>query len=647
MELVYLWVEEYKNIRNQGFNFSPRFECEFFPKYDKDGKLEKNSELKIKPKEYINIFPDNINVTAIVGKNGAGKSTIQKLIFLLIFLKKYENFQADNPIDAQKEDAIIEIFKNDLFKNKNIFLIINTNEGLKKLSLLQIIQNYDNTTINSLKTTYQKCYLKDKYDELKPKEIKFFSIHFHYMIDTWFDGYHTADDWTLKLYHRVDGFETPLLLEPYKGHDKENQYIDISNIEYLNNGKMFEFYGQLTKKLEFNKFFNPNYIWMMIDSNKLISKFKKFDGFPIENSVVKIIEDYINKLCKDKDLLSLNKIYAMIKIVHASNSNIFTNPNIIQEIKGKIVNISNDSAFKELIDSFSFDDLLKMTGLNETKKLESCVKFDSEIVNHQEKLDKYKDFLVLDPSKHTVNKIKEVYDIFENIVPWIEIELYQDEKGYSSLSSGEKAFLSFAMNVLYQIGNIKRTNDYKTINFFLDEVEYSMHPEWQKEFLKQVLILLKHFNEIQFNLYCATHSPFLLSDIPKENIIFLEDGKQVNPDITQTFGANIHTLLSDGFFMSNGLMGEFAKNKIEEIKKFYELIQKLQNKGKIKKELWKKSYDKRKTRFGNIQKIIGEPFLQTIIKNYLDELEILFNGKKEFLDKEIKRLQALQESLND
>ena len=34
MELVYLWVEEYKNIKNQGFNFSPRFECEF-----KDGNL--------------------------------------------------------------------------------------------------------------------------------------------------------------------------------------------------------------------------------------------------------------------------------------------------------------------------------------------------------------------------------------------------------------------------------------------------------------------------------------------------------------------------------------------------------------------------------------------------------------------------------
>ena len=69
MELVYLWVEDYKNIKEQGFNFSPRFKC----KYDK-----KSNELTIKDKskDYISIFPDNINVTAIVGENGSGKTSI-------------------------------------------------------------------------------------------------------------------------------------------------------------------------------------------------------------------------------------------------------------------------------------------------------------------------------------------------------------------------------------------------------------------------------------------------------------------------------------------------------------------------------------------------------------------------------------------
>ncbi|PNV83912.1 MAG: hypothetical protein C0627_03305 [Sulfurimonas sp.] len=73
MELVYLWVEKYKNIENQGFNFSPRFTCKY-----EDG------ELTIDKKEHVSIFPDNINVTAIVGENGSGKSSIIHNIFKLI-----------------------------------------------------------------------------------------------------------------------------------------------------------------------------------------------------------------------------------------------------------------------------------------------------------------------------------------------------------------------------------------------------------------------------------------------------------------------------------------------------------------------------------------------------------------------------------
>ncbi|WP_321312427.1 hypothetical protein [Halarcobacter sp.] len=43
MELVYLWVEDYKNIKKQGFNFSPRFEYE----YKKDEDLHKRPLSKL------------------------------------------------------------------------------------------------------------------------------------------------------------------------------------------------------------------------------------------------------------------------------------------------------------------------------------------------------------------------------------------------------------------------------------------------------------------------------------------------------------------------------------------------------------------------------------------------------------------------
>jgi AAA15 family ATPase/GTPase len=94
MELVYLWVEEYKNIHKQGFNFSPRFHCEFNDEYDDEGNLKDNCKLIICDREdtdcedkeecrvfcgesYIkDFFGENINVTAIVGKNGSGKSSV-------------------------------------------------------------------------------------------------------------------------------------------------------------------------------------------------------------------------------------------------------------------------------------------------------------------------------------------------------------------------------------------------------------------------------------------------------------------------------------------------------------------------------------------------------------------------------------------
>ena len=74
MELVYLWVEKYKNIQKQGFNFSPNFDVKFTPVYE-DEKLSEKSELKITPKEnpLKDFFGKDINVTAIVGENGVGK----------------------------------------------------------------------------------------------------------------------------------------------------------------------------------------------------------------------------------------------------------------------------------------------------------------------------------------------------------------------------------------------------------------------------------------------------------------------------------------------------------------------------------------------------------------------------------------------
>ena len=72
----------------------------------------------------------------------------------------------------------------------------------------------------------------------------------------------------------------------------------------------------------------------------------------------------------------------------------------------------------------------------------------------------------------------------------------------------------------------------------------------------------------------ATHSPFILSDIPKDNILFMMNGLDFKTNMSEdeemefkafsTFGANYYDLLRNGFFLKEQPVGKFATKKIGE-----------------------------------------------------------------------------------
>ena len=108
-----------------------------------------------------------------------------------------------------------------------------------------------------------------------------------------------------------------------------------------------------------------------------------------------------------------------------------------------------------------------------------------------------------------------------------------------------------------------------------------------------------------FNIMIATHSPFILSDIPQSNILYLEEGGV--PDTSEfknPFAANICDILYQSFFLKNGFVGEYARRKVND------LITKLSPNGYFT--------ERRKEQFDLLMEMISDPFLKMQLQQLYD-----------------------------
>ncbi|MEC3544005.1 AAA family ATPase, partial [Bacillus thuringiensis] len=135
------------------------------------------------------------------------------------------------------------------------------------------------------------------------------------------------------------------------------------------------------------------------------------------------------------------------------------------------------------------------------------------------------------------------------------------------LSSGQKAMLDMFSRFYSIATKINNLGD-KNILILIDEGELYLHPQWQKSLLKDLLDFFKMIYDKDIQVILTSNSPFIVSDLPKHNIVFIGKKARENGMIDalvnkkQTFAANIHTLLSDSFFIDGELIGDFAKEKI-------------------------------------------------------------------------------------
>lgn len=531
MELVYLWVKEYKNIKRQGFSFSPKYEC----RYD-----EEKKHLEIQPKEHLeNFFGNNINITAIIGENGSGKSNLLDLIL---------------DIDgwATTPNKVFYL----TLKNEKLFLhLVNfTNKLTCNCTLEQSLVN--RTTTGKANYSLSNMGLNCAYLSLSPFINKVGNFYSNSSLDF------------LSIYNYKENHE---------------------NSSFNFNDFFFSLIPSIPKLLAnnlINSFFN-----IQGKPGHLVFKFNKYIEYLFPDDVKSILGSSVEKhRSKDAYLYTIDvKNSLIIDLLHE----------LYKKIEEKKQNLS-----KQIDELNNTEDKKSIPNLMKKEVIEK-LNLMTDLHNNQKK-EKLSDL------KLELNNIGAIELYFSDVT-----------------SSNEFYFSTGELALLYYIKKLQELNESnKDTILLIDECELYLHPEWQKKFIKFLSELFQN-SEHNRQIIISSHSPFVLSDLAKENVIFLKNGEQVNVDIN-SFGANIHTLLSHGFFMEDGLMGEFAKHKIQNVINFIN----------------EKESDLKKDDILPIINLIGEPFL----KQKLKEQFFVKYPKERNIDYEIdileKKLDELKNAKN-
>ena len=112
------------------------------------------------------------------------------------------------------------------------------------------------------------------------------------------------------------------------------------------------------------------------------------------------------------------------------------------------------------------------------------------------------------------------------------------------LSDGAKSILAIASDIAYRmavlnphlLGKVTEETDGIVL---IDEIDIHLHPSWQRKVIDS---LHKTFPKVQFIL--TTHSPTVLTNVPKENIRILNNGEIYTPDVN-TRGRDVNSILRE------------------------------------------------------------------------------------------------------
>jgi len=564
----------------------------------------------------------NVSISAIVGANGSGKSTVVEFIFRLINNFAAALFGEKKLYPSAERIHYVEDVYGELFfmQEKTPHRLIVAGNQVKLFVYTNIGEHEedDGERIIRFRQDEKPIFERDDRNHVIGGGMRGFTKwkkristlqrvadHFFYTFVSNYSMYaYNKNDfkdefdtdekgcWLDGIFHKNDGYQTPIVLTPYRekgnmdvnkeaqlsnerlialllqdvGFKRLNGHLEVVGFNFEDSGKDYGV-AYLNEECETNYskgcFTRLRYCISEAWKNKYDCQFKE--------------EDELGLYQKALDYLTSKTIKVAMK--YSQYRDYFDR---ISDIK-RWPKEQHKKALRELIDALAIDDSHITTKIRQTLGYLVRGNFNDKDLTLEDSIKKCRASLHgmkdawRDDEPMMFGKLEDALP-----APFIKvtIKLKEDnniELTLDKLSSGERQQIFSISSILYHLSNIasvhndrnKKRVEYKRVCVVLEEIELYFHPELQRQFVRYLLDGLRQVrmeNLQAVNVIIVTHSPFVLSDIPTSNILPLEDGKAKDRQL-QSFGANIHDILNSNFFMEEGAKGLFAEWEISEIVK--------------------------------------------------------------------------------
>ena len=555
-----------KQVLDKDFNFSDKYSFV----YD-NGNITINN---INNENFFNLNTNNIyNITAIIGENGSGKSSILSILIKILYDKK-NTYKYIIAFENEGEILIYKNFNDEIFCDYDAMI------------------NYANSD------KIIDIFLKSK------TSLIYFSNCFSWN-DYFLESKETDNYYNCSFNSRIEENNKSVSKSLYKFDYIDNRY-DEDNFINIKNKALKEYIDLFSK----TNIYNVNEIILKPKLLKDINRiFKYYSGSVIERRLIRAIKRLLIKSNDKKEKRKLLTQLIIIDMLFSEIDGKIGKKTLATEIinyiysidsRTKISNVNNiDSILEKFLTSLKqFDSLNQSVSIdvrfynlflekNNLYKTDTKEKFMSDLktdlYNISEKYSnfifKLEQFLCVCDCNCNVDyenyKFIANYDIKvhrENFKELSKLITFLDDNfslnpfvyDYNKQSSGFYAKIEMQAainNVIERINRRNKVNRVEKYILVLDEPDLYFHPMWSRKLVSDLIEFLSQYKNYKFQIILTSNKPYIISDLPKENVILIGDNKY---DSNNTFAANIIDLLGNEYFMDS-FMGEFAILKIKKI----------------------------------------------------------------------------------